>query len=43
MGWVEKQNENQEEQKFEKEFNEELKNWWEDFDKKAFWDVISLK
>ncbi len=41
MGWVEKQNENQEEQKFEKEFNKELKNWWEDFDKKAFWDVIS--
>lgn len=41
MGWVEKQNENHDEQKFEKEFSEELKSWWEDFDKKAFWDLIS--
>lgn len=41
MSGLEKQNENHDEQKFEKEFSEELKNGWEDFDKKAFWDLIS--
>lgn len=37
----EKQNENLDEQKFEKEFSEELKKGWDDFDKKSFWEIIS--
>lgn len=41
MGNPEKQDQNPEKEKFEQAFSEELKNWWDNIDKKSFWDIIS--
>jgi len=41
MGTPEKQDQNPEKEKFEQAFSEELKNWWDNIDKKSFWDIIS--